>query len=70
MLKFFKFFIKIASFLPSLFKALKHLPTFWNLAKTYKKLTIFGAGVLALVIGVFFEVDKMGNVLSVLGLFF
>ena len=61
---------KILSFLPLLVKAFKYIPAAWNLAKTYKKLAIFGAGLLALIIGVFFEVDKMGNVLSVLGLFF
>lgn len=68
--KIIKFCAKALSFLPALIKAFKYIPTAWNLAKTYKKLAIFGAGLLALVIGVFFEVDKMGNVLSVLGLFF
>lgn len=70
MIKIIKFCIKIFKFLPMIIKTFKYIPTFWNLAKNYKKLTIFGAGLLALVIGVFFEVDKMGNVLSVLGLFF
>lgn len=70
MFKIIKFCAKLFSFLPALIKIIKYIPTAWNLAKTYKKLAIFGAGLLALVIGVFFEVDKMGNVLSVLGLFF
>lgn len=70
MIKVLKLCAKALSFLPALVKIFKYIPTAWNLAKTYKKLAIFGAGLLALVIGVFFEVDKMGNVLSVLGLFF
>lgn len=70
MLKIIKLCAKALSFLPAIIKAFKYIPTFWSLAKTYKKLAIFGAGLLALIIGVFFEVDKMGNVLSVLGLFF
>lgn len=70
MLKIIKFCAKLFSSLPVIIKFFKYIPTAWNLAKTYKKLAIFGAGLLALVIGVFFEVDKMGNVLSVLGLFF
>lgn len=70
MFKIIKFFVKTLSFLPAIVKAFKYIPKVWNLARTYKKLAIFGAGLLALVIGVFFEVDKMGNVLSVLGLFF
>ena len=70
MFKIIKFCAKLFSFLPVIIKFFKYIPTAWNLAKTYKKLAIFGAGLLALIIGVFFEVDKMGNVLSVLGLFF
>ena len=62
--------LKIFSFLPAIIKIFKYTPTAWNLARTYKKLAIFGAGLLALIIGVFFENDKMGNVLSVLGLLF
>lgn len=70
MFKIIKFCAKIFSALPMIIKFFKYIPAAYNLAKTYKKLAIFGAGLLALVIGVFFEVDKMGNVLSVLGLFF
>lgn len=68
--KIIKFCAKALSFLPALIKLFKYIPTAWSFAKTYKKLAIFGAGLLALIIGVFFEVDKMGNVLNVLGLFF
>lgn len=70
MFNIIKIFLKIFSFLPTILKVFKYVPAAWTLARTYKKLAIFGAGVLALIIGVFFENDKMGNVLSVLGLFF
>ena len=65
-----KAILKMFSFFTAAIKAFKYIPAAWSLARTYKKLAIFGAGVLALIIGVFFENDKMGNVLSVLGLFF
>jgi len=69
-MKFFKIIKFLFGIVPMIFKFFKYIPTLWNLARTYKKLAIFGAGLVALIIGVFFEVDKMGNVLSVLGLFF
>lgn len=70
MFNIIKIILKTFSFLPAIIKIFKYVPTAWSLARTYKKLAIFGAGLLALIIGVFFENDKMGNVLSVLGLFF
>ena len=70
MFNIIKIILKIFYFIPTILKVFKYVPTAWSLARTYKKLAIFGAGVLALIIGVFFENDKMGNVLSVLGLFF
>lgn len=69
-MKIFKILKMLFGVIPMIFKIIKHIPTLWTFAKTYKKLAIFGAGLVALIVGVFFEVDKMGNVLSVLGLLF